>query len=531
MIPLLLGATALNDFFRLQVLEGILVFGLLYISGFLVNSLMDIDVDIKYKTRISSSVSIMGKRTLFWLFIAHLVAASVLSIHIALLLNDPWVLALVVVGVVLGVGYSVRPMHFKVRGILHTITLSISALFIPLLFLYVCMAGWPSVPILVLLIGFAILHYGIALANQSGDYLEDEDAGMRTPAVRWGLKRTLAIGLMMNAVGLCVIIAGILFRVYYIDTTIPYRFFIALFLVPFILAIGYYTPIKGMIDLYAISKQDTENLGQDAEVERSNRIKQRMNYPKWQASGVYSLFTVSMLLFITVAYFPASETTSENPILHIDPDYSGVEIGEIDFGNKLTPEGTAKVSVWVDINDTHNTDELFITCRSRLGKEVLENRTHKVSDIRTSDLSEEDIRVGFRIEAHELNDTEYSIWLYHWESGGKLDLLDSKIVPPNNEIFITNATWYIEPGVVKDSLFIDVLVYNRLYRRNPETLSVRVTGNLYILSATVTNNGTVEPDSYWQAPTIKMEVSKTPGTFDLGLQYNGEEQDLLQLNL
>jgi 1,4-dihydroxy-2-naphthoate octaprenyltransferase len=360
MVPLLLGATALTDFLRLQVLEGILVFGLLYISGFLVNSLMDIDVDIKYKTHISSSVSLMGRRTLFWLFIGHLVAASLLSIHIAFLMNDPWILALVVVGVVLGVGYSVRPMHFKVRGILHTLTLSISALFIPMLFLYVCMAGWPSVPILVLLIGFAILHYGIALANQSGDYLEDGDAGMRTPAVRWGLKRTLAIGLMMNAVGLCVMIMGILLRVYYIDTSIPYPFFLALLLVPFVLILGYYTPIKGMVDLYAISKLSPEDLGEDAEVERSNRIKKRMNYPKWQASGVYSLFTVSLLLFITVAYFPVTETTSEIPIIPTEPDYTAEDIQESDFGDSLAQDGETEVSIDIDINETHGMDDLYI---------------------------------------------------------------------------------------------------------------------------------------------------------------------------
>ena len=530
MVPLLLGATVLNDFFRPQVIEGILVFSLFYISGFLVNSLTDLEVDAKYKTHVSDSVSLVGNRTLFWLFILHLVGASILSIHTAYILKDPWILALVVVGVILGVGYSVKPMHFKVRGILHTFALYTSALFIPPLFLYVCMAGWPNAPILIFLIGFAILHYGIALANQSGDYLEDGDAGFRTPAVRWGLERTLAIGIFMCALGLCAIICGIFLRVYYIHTTIPYPFFIALLLVPVVLTLGYYTPIKGMVDLYAIAKLESRDLGPGSEVKRSNMIKQRMNYPKWQASGIYSVFAVALLIFITVAYFPASDIDLKGPINQFETDYSGVVIKEIDLSKSLTQDGGVEVVVWVDINHTHDIDNLYIAYRSILGDKVIGNRTHRVSDIRTSDLAQEGVRVSFPMEAHELNDTQYSFWLYRSEEG-MMQLLDSATVYPGDEIFITNATWHLQTGLIRDTFFIDVWVYNRLYKRNPETLSVMASGNLDLLPASVTNNGTVEPDSYWRVPTIKMEVSKTQGTYDVKLQYNGEDKDLVLLSV
>jgi len=302
-VPLLLGATAFRDFVRLPVMEGVLVFAFLYISGFLINSLTDIEVDRKYKTHVSSSVDLIGRKGLFWLFVIHLSVGFALTVHIAYQFSNPWVLLLVICGIVIGVGYSIKPLHFKVRGLLHTVALAFSALFLPALFLYFCMAGWPDLPILMTLVGFALLHYGIALANQSGDFLGDGGAGLRTPAVRWGLKRTLAVGIIMNIVGMGAMVTGLLAKIYFIKTSIPYPFLLGMLLIPVVLAIGYYTPIKGMFDLYSIAKIPVEELGMKPEVRRSDLIKTRMNYPKWQASGIYSLLVVASLIFIASVLF------------------------------------------------------------------------------------------------------------------------------------------------------------------------------------------------------------------------------------
>jgi 4-hydroxybenzoate polyprenyltransferase len=503
----------------------------LWNSGFLVNSLTDIEVDMKYKTRVSGSVGLMGKRVLFWLLVAHVGIAFLLSCHIAFILSDPFLLAWVILGIFFGIGYSVKPFHFKIRGPLHVLSLSMSALFIPGIFLYVCMAGWPSIPILVILSGFTILHYGIALANQSGDYLEDGDAELSTPAVRWGLKNTLVFGLVLLIVGMVIMMVGLVYRLSTIGTTVPFTMIFGVFLIPLVIAVGYSTPIRGMYDLFKISKIENDELGKKPEVARSDLIKKRMNYPKWQASGIYSTFACTLAIFALIVFFPAVNEAADDLDLPVIPDYSGVNIYGVSFSNGLTSDGQMDVSLWVDVNETHVIDDLYINCQSTLGKEVLENGTYRLTDVRTSDASQENIRVGFLAKTHELNDTAYNLKLYRRSETGSMVLLDTHNVGPKDEIFITDITYSVQEGVVKDSLSVEVTIYNRLNRRAPDTLSVLVSGNLHILPASEFNNQSVEADSYWTSPLIKIEIPKNPSTYEVRIQYNGEDEDLQMIDM
>ena len=72
MIPMVLAATALKDLLSIYVLEGILIFGLLYLSGFIINSLTDVEVDRRYKSYISDGVAVLGRRVVIGLLLAHL---------------------------------------------------------------------------------------------------------------------------------------------------------------------------------------------------------------------------------------------------------------------------------------------------------------------------------------------------------------------------------------------------------------------------------------------------------------------------
>jgi hypothetical protein len=107
--------------------------------------------------------------------------------------------------------------------------------------------------------------------------------------------------------------------------------------------------------------------------------------------------------------------------------------------------------------------------------------------------------------------------------------LDSRSLPPREELFITNTTCRLQPGLVRDTLYIDVTVYNRVDPRPAGTLSVTTSGSLPLLPVEVSNNMTVAPESYWNAPTLKFEVPKTPGTFEVELHYNGLVRDLAKV--
>lgn len=529
-IPLLLGAAAFTDLLRLEVFEGVAAFSLLFISGFLVNSLTDIEVDMKYKTHVSSSVAVFGKKGLAILLVGHLLAALLLSIHIAFLINDWMVVLLVLVGIFFGIGYSLKPFHFKVRGPGHVVALALSAFFIPGTFLYYCIAGMPDLAVFIILFGFSILHYGIALANQSGDYYEDGDAGLKTPAVRWGLGNTLLFGIALNVIGISIMISGIFVKLLLLDTTVPLMMLFAVIVVPAILMIGYYTPIKGMMDLYKISKIEPSELGDEPEYQRSCLIKKRMNYPKWQASGVYSTFLVVIGVFLIAVLFQHGSALDNTELGPEMVDYSSVRLRNLDIGNELDEGGNLQISAWVDINNTHDPSQLFVSCESYFGSETLYNSTFCINDIRTSDLSEEDVRFGIAAASHRYNDTGYVLKLFR-VADGKTDLLDSQVIEPEMEIFATNISHIVKKGVIRNTLFVDVLVYNRLVDRGEGSITITITGNFQVPLDSVSNNETISAEAYWQAPQLRIDVPKTPGSYDVVITYNGEQQDTHILNI
>ncbi len=293
-IPLFLGATSFHDMVGLHVIEALLIFILLYWSGFLINALSDVEVDSKYKTFVSNSVHVLGEKTLKNLIVTHVVIAFLLLVHLCYLLNNYWIFIFVLIATFFGLAYSVEPFHFKVRGIFH-VTLAFGAIFAPVFFLYYVVGGMPSVPIILIMLTLTMVHYGIALVNQSQDYLEDRDAGLKTPAVRWGLTRTLRVAYILALSSLCLSFFG----VYLIFSDLPqivilghsFSLWAVLFISIMVLILGYFTPLKGLWDLIKIS------LTEDAIEQKMKRIKTRLDYPKWQISGIIGLVIVSTLYF------------------------------------------------------------------------------------------------------------------------------------------------------------------------------------------------------------------------------------------
>lgn len=295
-IPLLLGAASLSNVLAIHVIESFLVFILLFWSGFLINALADVEVDSKYKTFVSQAVSVLGKKMLKRLIFLQVMAGILITAHICYLLNNYWILIWIIVATFFGLGYSVEPFHFKVRGILHA-TLAFSAMFAPFIFLlYVVIGGMPSLPLIFITLALTIVHYGIALVNQSQDYLEDKETGLKTPAVRWGLTKTLKIALVLVIGGLCISIIGfyLLFSGLTPLAILGYSFNIEIILAftVLILILTYSVPFRGLRDLIKISSTNA-NIKQTM-----NRIKSRLNYPKWQASGIMGLAILSILFFV-----------------------------------------------------------------------------------------------------------------------------------------------------------------------------------------------------------------------------------------
>ncbi len=298
-IPLLLTATTLMDFLNPLYYEAILAFALLYFSGFIINSYTDVNVDKHYKIYVATSTQNFGPKLLKNLVFAQVSIAIILIFHISWVMSAYWLVPLCLLGIFMGLAYSVKPFEFKVKGFMHVISLMLSAFLVPFVFLYSTASSDFSWYIILLFIGFPIAHYGIALANQTGDFLEDKSEGLQSPAVKWGLNNTLKLAKIMTLIGICfefIALYGLIWFASWVaplDTmlTLPFSSkYLFMIIITFILGLAYSVPLRGLFSIHDISNLEIviEN--------RMKKIKTMMNYPIWQASAIWGLVVTSLII-------------------------------------------------------------------------------------------------------------------------------------------------------------------------------------------------------------------------------------------
>jgi len=294
---LLIFFISANSFYRLlapEVIEAVVTFVLLYFVGFIVNAYTDLEIDKKYtifKNKIPEAVEKIGLGKIKAIIVAQIVAAHLLGAHISYIMGSWWPIALVMLGAFLGIGYSLPPLQFKVRGVLHSISLLMSAFLIPGLFLlYVVGGGWLLWPT-VLVTGFAILHYGIEFANQAIDYLEDKASGVNSPPVLWGMEYSLKVALSTIAVGMAVEFTGLYYFIVPSSASLLGVMGLPLvaLLIP-VLLVGYYIPVSGLYKMYRATVTRP--------IEEAVRyMKDICHYNQWQASGITGLMFAMAILF------------------------------------------------------------------------------------------------------------------------------------------------------------------------------------------------------------------------------------------
>jgi len=291
---LFIGASSFSRLFAPVVLEGIAVFILLYFMGFILNAYTDQEIDKNYtifKNRIPQAVRLIGNRNIRLVIVAQIALAAVLTVHISWTMGSWLPAVLMPVGVFFGVGYSIPPLQFKVRGWLHALSLILSAFFIPAVFLYFTIAGSLALAPMMIILGFSILHYGIAFANQAIDYLEDKAGGVNSPPVLWGMEKSLKVALAVSFAGALVEFAGLYYFIVPSQAQLLGLSGAPLFmlLVPVVL-VGYWIPVSGLVKMYrsVLSRPIEDAVGY---------MKDICHYTVWQASGITGLMAAVGLVF------------------------------------------------------------------------------------------------------------------------------------------------------------------------------------------------------------------------------------------
>jgi len=293
-IGVFIGADSIQSLISYEftpiLIEGVLIFILLFNVGFMVNCWADWKVDELYKTKLYQSVIKMGRNKLGILVIIHILVSIILAYHITIQLNRIEVSFLVWIGIFLGVGYSIEPFRFKRRGLLHSL-IALPIFFIPGVYSYLLVNSLSitanyTIIFIIAAIGITIGHYALILISQAEDTPADKKMNLITPAVKWGLKKTLKISYMSNFVGSVIITISLMIMF----LTINYWLLI---LTPIIIIGRYFS----MIEVYKLYKKSYILSSEDDIL--SEIRKKMVVYPTWHAYGLSGV-TISSLCILIV---------------------------------------------------------------------------------------------------------------------------------------------------------------------------------------------------------------------------------------
>ncbi len=311
-----------------SVAEAVIVFFLLYLTGFIVNAITDVEVDRTYstfKSSVSEAVERLGRRRLSLLVVVQVLAALGLSLHLAWLLQQWLLLGLVGLGLFLGLGYSLPPFQFKTAGAGHGLALALSAFFIPMVFLSIVVTNSVDPLILLLITGFTLAQYALEFGNQAADFEQDRKADLSTPPVRYSVPSTLSFGLVLMVLGVALLVGSLFALSSSVGGLGRLHPALAgvngLLLMLVIVLVGYAGPFRAMLHLHGMA------------ILRGEVDPSVVRHARWQAAGSLSTMLACALLFGAavlgpVVAPPAVPFVDEVPQVSFAPDEVWVNAGD-----------------------------------------------------------------------------------------------------------------------------------------------------------------------------------------------------------
>jgi len=287
----------LDPWHLLVVIEGLIVFFLLFNTGFMINCWADWEVDEIYKKKLSETVKGFGRDTVRNMVIFHTALAIIITIHISMIMTwRPVLMFLVLLGTFLGVAYSIEPFRFKSKGVFHSV-MAFPVFAAPGLFSYYLVTDQPignfnSLVFLLLVIGVTAAHYALVLLSQSEDYPDDKAMNIRTPAVAWGIKRTVNRAFRLNMWGSTANIMAFVLFFYLSNPSRPYL----LVLLPLLCSMVFLTTYK----VYKLDNAVCEAISDKEALKIIRKVMK--DYPKFHAIPLGGVMLCSLILMLARSF-------------------------------------------------------------------------------------------------------------------------------------------------------------------------------------------------------------------------------------
>ncbi len=213
-ITFFLCAKSPGEFVSRPVLEGLAIVALVVFSCLGINSIADFKIDQQYKTaknRIPVAIGKLGLSRIRTIIVLLNLIALALTVDLCREFKSLIPLWLILADAFFAYGYSLPGMQFKLRGVIsHAVSLAMGTCVIPFVLSMYTYLGTVPASLGLFIVGFAVVQYGFEFANQSLDYLQDRDAGLKTPAVRLGVVGALRAGIIVPVSGILIVFSALL---------------------------------------------------------------------------------------------------------------------------------------------------------------------------------------------------------------------------------------------------------------------------------------------------------------------------------
>ncbi len=257
------------------------------------NTLSDYELDLKdeRKKELVQALDSFGHKKVKTVLIIEFCLTLVLVSIFMLIQQKPILLPLWIIGISLGVAYSVPPFRLKSRSWVAPVSLILVLAIFPVLFAFYTFTFEINTFFLISLGGLALTIYGVIIPTEIRDYFGDKAMNIETMTVRLGLSGATSLGIILLSAG-AVLTGTALFLEWSFNQQL--RFSIFILAIP--IAVVFVLTKFGK--LYSLSKEYEKSNDQNRSVLEEKIVNLSSDNPKWimLVTQTYSLLSIMLLV-------------------------------------------------------------------------------------------------------------------------------------------------------------------------------------------------------------------------------------------
>ncbi|MCW4031268.1 MAG: UbiA family prenyltransferase [Candidatus Bathyarchaeota archaeon] len=257
------------------------------------NTLSDYELDLKdeRKKELVQALDSFGHKKVKTVLIIEFCLTLVLVSIFMLIQQKPILLPLWIIGISLGVAYSVHPFRLKSRSWVAPVSLILVLAIFPVLFAFYTFTFEINTFFLISLGGLALTIYGVIIPTEIRDYFGDKAMNIETMTVRLGLSGATSLGIILLSAG-AVLTGTALFLEWSFNQQLR-----SSILIPAIpLAVVFV--LTKFRKLYSLSKEYEKSNDQNRSVLEEKIVNLSSDNPKWimLVTQTYSLLSIMLLV-------------------------------------------------------------------------------------------------------------------------------------------------------------------------------------------------------------------------------------------